>query len=135
MSNQVKIHRNFSEFSLKNLGMLLALMGASGAGKSTLLDVLAQRKNVGKIEGEISPNFLYFFHEFSDINQGDILVNGSEPDEFYHRLVGYVEQTDCHYPFTTVEEAVDFSARCRLDRGEEFSPNSLKNCTKNRRDQ
>ncbi|PRP78405.1 hypothetical protein PROFUN_13709, partial [Planoprotostelium fungivorum] len=78
-------------------GMLLALMGASGAGKSTLLDVLAQRKNVGKIEG-------------------DILVNGKEPDKFYHRLVGYVEQTDCHYPFTTVAEAVDFSARCRLPR-------------------
>eukprot|EP01117_Protostelium_nocturnum_P006613 TRINITY_DN237_c1_g1_i1.p1 TRINITY_DN237_c1_g1~~TRINITY_DN237_c1_g1_i1.p1 ORF type:complete len:1431 (+),score=551.25 TRINITY_DN237_c1_g1_i1:149-4441(+) len=76
-------------------GMLLALMGASGAGKSTLLDVLAQRKNVGKITG-------------------DILVNGKNPDKFYHRLIGYVEQTDCHYPYTTVREAIDVSARCRL---------------------
>jgi ABC-type multidrug transport system ATPase subunit len=31
-------------------------MGPSGAGKSTLLDVLAQRKNTGRIEGEILVN-------------------------------------------------------------------------------
>jgi len=32
---------------------LTALMGASGAGKTTALDVLAQRKNVGIVTGEI----------------------------------------------------------------------------------
>jgi ATP-binding cassette subfamily G (WHITE) protein 2 (SNQ2) len=35
-------------------GRLLALMGPSGAGKSTLLDVLANRKNAGRITGEIT---------------------------------------------------------------------------------
>jgi ABC-type transport system involved in cytochrome bd biosynthesis fused ATPase/permease subunit len=35
---------------------MTALMGPSGAGKSTLLDVLAQRKNTGRIEGEILVN-------------------------------------------------------------------------------
>ena len=34
-------------------GELTALMGASGAGKTTLLDVLADRKNVGVITGDI----------------------------------------------------------------------------------
>jgi len=34
-------------------GTLTALMGASGAGKTTALDVLAQRKNVGVITGDL----------------------------------------------------------------------------------
>ena len=34
-------------------GTLTALMGASGAGKTTCLDVLAQRKNIGIVTGEI----------------------------------------------------------------------------------
>ena len=34
-------------------GTLTALMGASGAGKTTCLDVLAQRKNIGVIHGDI----------------------------------------------------------------------------------
>jgi len=34
-------------------GKLTALMGASGAGKTTLLDVLASRKNIGVIGGEV----------------------------------------------------------------------------------
>jgi len=34
-------------------GKLTAIMGASGAGKTTLLDVLANRKNIGIITGDI----------------------------------------------------------------------------------
>jgi len=34
-------------------GKLTALMGASGAGKTTLLDVLASRKNIGVISGDV----------------------------------------------------------------------------------
>ena len=34
-------------------GQLTALMGASGAGKTTLLDVLAARKNIGVIGGDV----------------------------------------------------------------------------------
>jgi ABC-type multidrug transport system ATPase subunit len=34
-------------------GELTALMGPSGSGKTTLLDILAGRKTVGNIEGEI----------------------------------------------------------------------------------
>ena len=34
-------------------GRLTALMGASGAGKTTLLDVLASRKNIGTIYGDV----------------------------------------------------------------------------------
>lgn len=48
-------------------------MGSSGAGKTTLLDVLAQRKTIGKIEGEI-------------------LLNGESLKIDFDRLTGYVEQ-------------------------------------------
>ena len=34
-------------------GTVTALMGASGAGKTTALDVLAQRKNIGVITGDL----------------------------------------------------------------------------------
>ncbi|KAI3429335.1 hypothetical protein D9Q98_005430 [Chlorella vulgaris] len=77
-------------------GVLTALMGASGAGKTTLMDVLAGRKTGGLITGEVT-------------------VNGfpQEPRTFA-RIMGYVEQTDIHVPHTTVEEALQFSARLRL---------------------
>lgn len=34
-------------------GTMTALMGSSGAGKTTALDVLAQRKNIGVISGNL----------------------------------------------------------------------------------
>lgn len=79
-------------------GNLIALMGASGAGKTTLLDVLAFRKTTGTI-------------------QGDIRLNGMKvtADEFA-RVSAYCEQQDIHEPFSTVEEALTFSARLRLAR-------------------
>ena len=66
-----------------NIGDMIALMGPSGAGKSTLLDVLAQKKNVGKIDGTF-------------------LLNGKNPNEFYSRFFGYVEQFDSHMQYFTV---------------------------------
>ena len=71
-------------------------MGASGAGKSTLLDVLAGRKNTGKISG-------------------DILINGeSIPVESFNKLMGYVEQFDVLPEFRTVSEVIHFSAALRF---------------------
>lgn len=79
-------------------GVLTALMGESGAGKTTLMDVLAGRKTIGTIEG-------------------DIRVNGHpKHDPSFKRVMGYVEQTDTHTPELTVEEAMIFSARMRLPR-------------------
>ena len=37
-------------------GTLTALIGASGAGKTTALDVLAQRKNIGVVTGDMPVN-------------------------------------------------------------------------------
>lgn len=34
-------------------GQVVAFLGPSGAGKSTLLDILAARKNAGKLRGEV----------------------------------------------------------------------------------
>ena len=75
---------------------MTALMGSSGAGKTTLLDVLAGRKNTGKIEG-------------------DILLNGQTADPItFSRFSGYVEQMDIHSPSMTVHEALLFSGHLRL---------------------
>ncbi|KAL3683081.1 hypothetical protein R1sor_001103 [Riccia sorocarpa] len=77
-------------------GTLTALMGSSGAGKTTLLDVLAGRKTVGRITGEI-------------------LINGyPKVPETFARISGYVEQNDIHTPFITVKESLEFSANLRL---------------------
>ncbi|KAI9730558.1 MAG: hypothetical protein M1834_005799 [Cirrosporium novae-zelandiae] len=78
-------------------GTLTALMGASGAGKTTLLDVLAQRKTVGVVTG-------------------DMFVNGKPLDESFPRKTGYVQQLDLHLETTTVREALRFSAMLRQPR-------------------
>ncbi|KAK4230160.1 ABC transporter G family member 11 [Podospora fimiseda] len=75
-------------------GQLTALMGASGAGKTTLLDVLAARKNIGVISG-------------------DILVDGVKPGKEFQRSTSYAEQLDVHEPTQTVREALRFSADLR----------------------
>ncbi|KIX99551.1 uncharacterized protein Z520_05127 [Fonsecaea multimorphosa CBS 102226] len=75
-------------------GQLTALMGASGAGKTTLLDVLASRKNIGVIGG-------------------DILVDGQKPGIGFQRGTSYAEQLDVHESTQTVREALRFSADLR----------------------
>jgi ATP-binding cassette subfamily G (WHITE) protein 2 (SNQ2) len=75
-------------------GTLTALMGASGAGKTTLLDVLADRKSIGKIEG-------------------DRLVEGKPVGLDFQRGCGYAEQQDIHEHTATVREALRFSAYLR----------------------
>lgn len=69
-------------------------MGASGAGKTTCLDVLAQRKNIGVITG-------------------DILVDGRPLDSDFARGTAYAEQMDVHEGTTTIREAMRFSAYLR----------------------
>ncbi|KAJ6070288.1 hypothetical protein N7467_011607 [Penicillium canescens] len=75
-------------------GKLTALMGASGAGKTTLLDVLAARKNIGVV-------------------RGDILVDGKPPGTSFQRGTSYAEQLDVHEAMQTVREALRFSADLR----------------------
>ena len=75
-------------------GQLTALMGASGAGKTTLLDVLASRKNIGTISG-------------------DVLVDGISPGTAFQRGTSYAEQLDVHESTQTVREALRFSADLR----------------------
>ncbi|KAG9198157.1 hypothetical protein G6514_010427 [Epicoccum nigrum] len=75
-------------------GQLVALMGSSGAGKTTLMDVLAQRKDSGRIEGSI-------------------LVNGMPQSITFQRTTGYCEQNDIHEPTATVWESLVFAASLR----------------------
>ena len=69
-------------------------MGASGAGKTTCLDVLAQRKNIGVVSG-------------------DLLVDGRPLGGDFARGTAYAEQMDVHVATATVREAMRFSAYLR----------------------
>jgi len=75
-------------------GELTALMGASGAGKTTLLDVLANRKNIGLITG-------------------DVLIDAKPRGIEFQRGTAYCEQIDVHEETQTVREALRFSAYLR----------------------
>ncbi|KAG2439064.1 hypothetical protein HYH02_006591 [Chlamydomonas schloesseri] len=91
---RLELLKGITGFSLP--GSMTALMGGSGAGKTTLMDVIAGRKTVGEITG-------------------NIWVNGHPKDQAsWARSSGYVEQMDIHSPATTVLEALMFSARLRL---------------------
>ncbi|XP_052198419.1 ABC transporter G family member 39-like [Diospyros lotus] len=77
-------------------GVLTALMGVSGAGKTTLLEVLAGRKNIGHIEGNIN-------------------ISGyPKKQKTFARISGYCEQNGIHSPLLTVYESLLFSAFLRL---------------------
>ncbi|KAL9102439.1 MAG: hypothetical protein Q9187_009122, partial [Circinaria calcarea] len=91
-SGQLRLLKDI--FGFVKPGQLTALMGASGAGKTTLLDVLAARKNVGVIGG-------------------DILVDGIAPGTAFQRGTSYAEQLDVHESTQTVREALRFSADLR----------------------
>jgi ATP-binding cassette subfamily G (WHITE) protein 2 (SNQ2) len=91
-SGELRLLNNI--FGYVKPGELTALMGASGAGKTTLLDVLASRKNVGVISG-------------------DVLVDGIKPGNAFQRGTSYAEQLDVHEPTATVREALRFSAELR----------------------
>ncbi|KAG0380213.1 hypothetical protein BGX24_009550 [Mortierella sp. AD032] len=75
-------------------GTMTALMGSSGAGKTTLLDVLAQRKSMGTVTGQVE-------------------VDGLPLRRDFQRTTGYCEQLDVHVPECTVREALQFSAHLR----------------------
>ncbi|KAK9904972.1 hypothetical protein WJX75_006687 [Coccomyxa subellipsoidea] len=78
-------------------GQLTALMGPSGSGKTTLLDVLAGRKTVGQI-------------------RGDILFAGHKPSQaFLRRFTGYVEQFDTLLDNLTVEEMLMYTAELKCE--------------------
>jgi len=75
---------------------LTALMGPSGSGKTTVLDILANRKTVGNIDGQI-------------------LFEGKTcPRSQLKRVVGYVEQFDTLVPELTVRQMMLYTAALKL---------------------
>ncbi|KAE8676515.1 ABC transporter G family member 28 [Hibiscus syriacus] len=78
-------------------GRVSAVMGPSGAGKTTFLSALTGKTAAGCAV------------------TGLILVNGkNEPIQAYRKIIGYVPQDDIVHGNLTVEENLQFSARCRL---------------------
>lgn len=78
-------------------GQMSVLMGPSGSGKTTLLDVLAGRKTVGKITGQV-------------------LFSGVKPTQpFLRRFTGYVEQFDSLLHSLTVREMLLYTAELKLN--------------------
>ncbi|GLI69464.1 hypothetical protein VaNZ11_014081 [Volvox africanus] len=76
-------------------GLMSALMGPSGSGKTTLLDLLAGRKTMGRVEGEL-------------------LFSGIKPSlEYRRRYCGYVEQFDTLLPILTVREMLLYTAELK----------------------
>lgn len=76
-------------------GRVSAVMGPSGAGKTTFLSALA-----GKATGCTM--------------SGSILINGKvESMHSYKKIIGFVPQDDIVHGNLTVEENLQFSARCR----------------------
>ncbi|DBA95854.1 hypothetical protein WJX77_006274 [Trebouxia sp. C0004] len=81
-----------------NPSQMTAVMGPSGSGKSTLLDILAQRKTVGKLKGQV-------------------LIAGYPPTQtFLRRYAGYVEQFDTLIPVLTVHEMLLYTAELKISR-------------------
>eukprot|EP00741_Cyanophora_paradoxa_P015483 tig00020902_g14946.t1 len=79
-------------------GTLTLLLGGPRTGKSTLLKILSGRMTdmqTGKLGGQV-------------------LINGSKPDESYRRRVALVEQNDVHYPLLTVRETLRFAGSLRM---------------------
>ena len=73
-------------------------VSCSGSGKSTLLDILAQRKTVGNLKGQV-------------------LIAGYPPTQtFLRRYAGYVEQFDTLIPVLTVHEMLLYTAELKTSR-------------------
>ena len=105
VKGMLQILRGITFFSKPST--LTALMGGSGAGKTTFMDVVAGRKTVGRISGEI-------------------LVNGHPKNQkTWSRVVGYVEQDIRHTAQLTVREALMFSARLRLSNSQNLDSEAI----------
>ena len=94
-------------------GTLTALMGASGAGKTTCLDVLAQRKNIGVVSGNILVDGCPIGGDFArGTAYGTLRLIYYQCFSFLLTLA-VAEQMDVHEGTATVREAMQFSARLR----------------------
>ena len=96
-------------------GKLTVLMGESGAGKTTLLNVLSMRTDTGVVTGNRFINGQPLPSDFQSqtcifpFNFGvDLQLNS-------HSWLSsaYCQQMDTHAPFSTVREALLFSAKLR----------------------
>lgn len=74
---------------------LNAILGPTGSGKTTLMDVLAGRKNVKRVKG-------------------DVLINGHPTSKRFKYVTGYVTQDVHLHELLSVRESIYFSANLRL---------------------
>eukprot|EP00741_Cyanophora_paradoxa_P003341 tig00000692_g3247.t1 len=83
-------------------GECMAIMGPSGSGKSTLLDIVAGRKNLGRISGRIL------------LNGEELVTEEAKNVRLLQRATSYVTQEDVLLEHLTVRETLMYSARLTL---------------------
>ncbi|PUU77081.1 hypothetical protein B9Z19DRAFT_1066113 [Tuber borchii] len=87
-------------------GELTALMGASGAEKTTLLDILASRKNIGVITGDVlvdgKPKGTAFqqVHRISAYLRQPYEVSRAEEDAYVDEVIALLEMENIAYAIT-----------------------------------
>lgn len=95
-------------------GTLTALMGASGAGKTTCLDVLAQRKTIGVISGDVLVDGRPLTSDFQrGTAYGTFFFLWSNSQAYDAYFLVPAEQMDVHEGTATIREALRFSAYLR----------------------
>jgi ABC-type multidrug transport system ATPase subunit len=87
-------------FLLTSEGEMLLVLGRPGSGCSSLLRVIANQRD-----------------SFLSVN-GDVFYGGLSATEFKHYRgeAIYTPEEDCHNPFLTVEQTLDFALRCKTPR-------------------
>jgi ABC-type lipoprotein export system ATPase subunit len=96
-------------------GQVTAIMGPSGAGKSTLLNILAGRKAVGAVTGQMSI-----------FGQSVITDDMKQAASLLERKVAYVPQEQAFFPMQTAEEAVRFTSCLRHGKNAISTPEIFK---------
>jgi len=79
-------------------GSVTAVLGGSGGGKTTLLDIVAGRRRIGTLSG-------------------DVLVDGAPPTPAHARSIAYCMQDESLPACATVSEALHFCAEMKLPAG------------------
>ncbi len=90
---------------------MVCVLGGTDSGITSLLMVLSGRQQGGFVTGEL-------------------LVNGSPPDNLMQRRIGFIPKDDIAFPTLTVKETLEFSSRYVLCRSHSLTTSHLRRLKK-----